>query len=589
VKLIKSVNFRVSFVDAANYSHPPKVFVFEKEQQMAKYTIGLDYGTNSVRALVVDISNGAEVGSAVKVYSHGAEGVIYSRDPNLARQNPADYLEGAEIVIRESLAEAAKNVKGFKPEQVIGIGVDTTGSTPLPVDKDGNALAMTKKFAKNPAAMAWLWKDHTSIAEAEEITALARKMRPQYLAKCGGIYSSEWFFSKILHCLRTSPEVFDAAYTWVECADWIPAMLTGTQRPGDYKIGVCAAGHKAMFNAEWGGYPDAKFLAKLDPKFGALRDRLNDEAADISESAGGLTEDWAAKTGLTAGIPVAVGAFDAHLGAVGSGIAPGVLVKIIGTSTCDMTVAPGAKKLADIPGICGIVKGSILPGFYGLEAGQSAVGDIFNWFVNYIQPCGDKGSHEALTRDAAKLKPGESGLLALDWNNGNRTVLVDQRLTGLLLGQTLHTTPAEIYRTLIEATAFGALMIISRIEEYGVKIKEVVNCGGIAEKNPLVMQIYADILGRPMKISRSPQTCALGSAIAAAVVSGGYANVPAAQKKMTGLKSTVYKPNAKANAVYKQLFKLYRQLHDALGKKDGDGKLYNVMKDLIEIRNEARL
>jgi L-ribulokinase len=343
-----------------------------------------------------------------------------------------------------------------------------------------------------------------------------------------------------------------------------------------------------MFNAEWGGYPDAKFLAKLDPKMGVLRSRLNDTASDISESAGGLTPEWAEKTGLTAGIPVAVGAFDAHLGAVGSGIAPGVLVKIIGTSTCDMTVTPGNKKLADIPGICGIVKGSILPGCYGLEAGQSAVGDIFNWFVNYIQPAGDKGTHEQLTRDAAKLQPGESGLLALDWNNGNRTVLVDQRLTGLLLGQTLYTTPAEIYRTLIEATAFGALMIINRIEEYSPKIKEVVNCGGIAEKNPLVMQIYADILGRPMKVSRSAQTCALGSAIAAAVVSGGYADVPAAQKKMTGLKSTVFKPDPKAHAVYKELFKLYAQVHDAFGTKSWNGNLHGVMKDLLALRAKAR-
>jgi L-ribulokinase len=555
---------------------------------MAKYTIGLDYGTNSARALVVDIANGDEIGAAVHVYSHGNEGVIISRDPNLARQHPADYLEAAEIVIKGALAQASKRVKSFKPDQVIGIGVDTTGSTPLPVDENGTALAMTKKFAKNPAAMAWLWKDHTSIAEAEEITALARKMRLQYLTKCGGIYSSEWFFSKILHCLRTSPDVFDAAYTWIECADWIPAMLTGTQRPGDYRIGVCAAGHKAMFNAEWGGYPDAKFLAKLDPKMGELRARLNDVASDVSESAGGLTEEWAAKTGLTAGIPVAVGAFDAHLGAVGSGIAPGVLAKIIGTSTCDMAVAAGDKPLVDIPGICGIVKGSIVPGFYGLEAGQSAVGDIFNWFVNYIQPSGDKGTHEQLTRDAAKLEPGESGLLALDWNNGNRTVLVDQRLTGLLLGQTLYTTPAEIYRTLIEATAFGALMIITRFEEYGVKIKEVVNCGGIAEKNPLVMQIYADILGRPMKVSRSAQTCALGSAIAASVVGGGYPNVPAAQKKMTGLKPTVFKPDAKAHAVYKDLFKLYRQTHDAFGVKDSSGTLHNVMKDLLAIRAKAR-
>jgi L-ribulokinase len=555
---------------------------------MAKYTIGLDYGTNSVRALVVDISNGAEAGSAVHIYSHGKEGVILSSDPNLARQHPADYLEGAEITIKAALAASAKKIKGFKPSQVIGIGVDTTGSTPLPVDKDGTALALTKKFAKHPAAMAWLWKDHTGVDEASQITTLASKMRPQYLAKCGGIYSSEWFFSKVWHCLRTSPEVFDAAYTWVEMADWIPAMLTGTQKPGVTKVCVCAAGHKAMFNAEWGGYPDVKFLSKLHPKLGALRGRLATKAYDVSEAAGNLTAEWAGKTGLTAGIPVAVGAFDAHLGGVGAGVGEGTLVKTIGTSTCDLMVAPGNRKLADIPGICGIVKGSILPGYFGMEAGQSAVGDIFNWFVNYIEPHGKDGGHVALTSKAAQLKPGASGLLALDWNNGNRTILVDQRLTGLLIGQTLYTTPAEIYRALVEATAFGALTIINRFEEYGVKVKSVVNCGGIAEKNPMVMQIYADIIGRPMKISRSAQTCALGSAVAAAVVAGAYKNVTAAQKAMTGLKPVVYRPNPAAQAVYKELYKLYRQLHDAFGTKNYHGDLHNVMKTLIEIRNKAR-
>ena len=555
---------------------------------MAKYTIGLDYGTNSVRALVVDVSNGAEAGSATHVYSHGKEGVILSSDPNLARQHPADYLEGAELTIKAALAASVKKVKGFKPSQVVGIGVDTTGSTPLPVDQDGTALALTKKFAKHPAAMAWLWKDHTGVAEASEITALARKIRPQYLAKCGGIYSSEWFFSKVLHCLRSSPDVFNAAHTWVEMADWIPAMLTGTQKPGATKVCVCAAGHKAMFNAEWGGYPDVKFLAKLDPKLAALRSRLAAKAYDVSEAAGGLTAEWAGKTGLTVGIPVAVGAFDAHLGGVGAGVGEGTLVKTIGTSTCDLMVAPGNRKLADIPGICGIVKGSILPGYYGLEAGQSAVGDIFNWFVNYIEPHGAAGGHVALTAAAAKLKPGASGLLALDWNNGNRTVLVDQRLTGLLLGQTLYTTPAEIYRALVEATAFGALTIINRFEEYGVKVKSVVNCGGIAEKNPMVMQIYADIIGRPMKISRSAQTCALGSAVAAAVVAGVYKDVVAAQKAMTGLKPVVYTPDPKAQAVYKELYKLYRTLHDAFGTPDWNGNLHGVMKTLIEIRNAAR-
>jgi L-ribulokinase len=558
-----------------------------------KYTIGLDYGTNSVRTLIVNVANGREVASAVWNYEHGTQGVILSRDPNLARQNPADYVSGAEITIKKALALAKRAVRGFRPDQIIGIGVDTTGSTPLPVDRNGRPLAFDRRFARNPAAMAWLWKDHTGIAEAGEITAMARKTRPQYLAKCGGTYSSEWFFSKILHCLRTSPEVFDAAYLWVECADWVPAMLTGTEAPDKLTIGICSAGHKGMFNDAWGGYPDAEFLAQLDPKLGELRSRLRPRAHSIDRSVGGLTAEWAKRTGLPSGLPVAVGAFDAHLGGVGSGIAPGTLVKIIGTSTCDMMVVPLGEKLADIPGLCGIVPGSILPGYYGLEAGQSAVGDIFNWFVNYIQPLGKKaGSHEALSAAAAKTAPGESGLLALDWNNGNRTVLVDQRLTGLLLGQTLYTTPAEIYRALIEATAFGALTIINRFEEYGLKVEQIVNCGGIAEKNPLVMQIYADVTGRPIKISRSGQTCALGAAIAGAVVAGkaagGYANYTDAQKAMTGLKSRVFQPNPAAHAVYKELYSLYRKLHDAFGTEQESGNLYDVMKQLIQIRNQAR-
>jgi L-ribulokinase len=291
---------------------------------------------------------------------------------------------------------------------------------------------------------------------------------------------------------------------------------------------------------------------------------------------------------LPAGIPVAVGAFDAHLGAVGSGVAPGVLVKIIGTSTCDISVWPNTENLADVPGLCGIVNGSVLPKYFGLEAGQSAVGDIFNWFVNYLQPGGKAGTHETLTAGAAKLKAGESGLLALDWNNGNRTILVDQRLTGLLLGQTLYTTPAEIYRALIEATAFGALTIINRFEEYGVQIGQVVNCGGIAEKNPLVMQIYADVTGRPMKISRSAQTCALGAAIAGAVVAGAHKDFDSAQRAMTGMKPRVFKPDAKAHAVYRGLYALYRKLHDAFGTKEWNGNLHDVMKQLIDIRNRVR-
>jgi L-ribulokinase len=554
-----------------------------------KYTIGLDYGTNSVRALIVNTANGSEVATAVWGYTHGTAGVILSRDPNLARQHPADYVKGAEITINKALADARKNVRGFDPGQIVGIGVDTTGSTPLPVDANGQPLAFQKQFDKEPAAMAWLWKDHTGVAEAAEITALAKEMRPQYLAKCGGTYSSEWFFSKILHCLRTAPKVFDAAYSWIELADFVPAALTGTLAPKIFIAGVCAAGHKAMWNAKWAGYPDKEFLSKLDPRLGALRDRLPKRVHTIDRAVGGLTADWAKRTGLRTGIPVAVGAFDAHLGGVGSGIRPGVLVKIIGTSTCDMMVAPNSQSLADVPGLCGIVDGSILPGYFGLEAGQSAVGDIFNWLVNYLEPGGKKaGSHEELTKGAAKLQPGESGLLALDWNNGNRTILVDQRLTGLLVGQTLYTTPAEIYRALIEATAFGALTIINRFEEYGVKVEQVANCGGIAEKSPLVMQIYADVTGRPMKISRSAQTCALGAAIAAAVVAGAHKDYASAQKAMTGLKPKVFKPNPKAHAVYRELYAIYKQLHDAFGTQSWNGNLYGVMKKLIEIRGRVR-
>jgi len=557
------------------------------------YTIGLDYGTNSVRCVIVDVTDGGEVATSVYEYPTGEAGIILDpADHNLARQNPADYIEGIEVTIKQALAAAKKTNKAFNASGVVGIGIDTTGSTPLPVTQTGKPLGMLDEFKDNPNAQAWLWKDHTGHAEAAEITELAKKTHPEYLAKCGSTYSSEWFFSKVLRCLRTDPKVFDAAHTWIECCDYIPAVLTGTEKPDKIKRSRCAAGHKAMFNAEWGGLPAKDFLARLDPKLGKLRDRLYDETYTVQDKAGGLTDEWAKRLGLTAGIPVAVGAFDAHLGAVGSGIAPGRLVKIIGTSTCDMLVSPTDQELADIPGICGIVDGSILPGYFGLEAGQSAVGDIFNWFVNYIAPGGKSaGSHEALTKKAAKLKPGQSGLLALDWNNGNRTILVDQRLTGLLLGQTLHTKPEEIYRALIEATAFGALTIINRFEEYGVEVTEVINCGGIAEKNPLLMQVYADVTGREMKISRSAQSCALGAAIAGAVVAGpragGYDSFADAQAAMCGIKDITYKPIAENHKVYQRLYSLYRQLHDAFGLRDSAGKLGSVMKDLLNIKDSV--
>jgi L-ribulokinase len=557
------------------------------------YVIGLDYGTNSVRCLIVNAANGEELAAAIYDYSSGDQGILLdSKDHNLARQNPADYIKGIEITVPQAMSQAKKNDPAFSPDKVIGIGVDTTGSTPIPVNREGTPLAMLDPFKNNLNAHAWLWKDHTGYAEAEEITALAASVHPEYLAKCGGTYSSEWFFSKILHCRRADPAVFDAAYSWVECCDYIPAVLTGQVKPADIKRSRCAAGHKAMFNDVWGGLPAADFLARLDPELGRLRDRLFEKTYAVDTPAGVLTESWAKKLNLPSGIPVAVGAFDAHLGAVGCGIDSGTLVKIIGTSTCDMVVWPKDAALADVPGICGIVDGSILPGYYGLEAGQSAVGDIFNWFVNVIQPGGEKlGSHESLTCKAAALKPGQSGLLALDWNNGNRTILVDQRLTGLLIGQTLHTRPEEIYRALIEATAFGALTIINQFEKYGVMIRQIVNCGGISEKNTLFMQIYADVTGRKMQISRSAQTCALGSAIAAAVVAGkkhgGYENFAQAQKTMCHIKNVIFESNAENHSIYKELYALYKQLHDAFGVASWKGSLAGTMKQLLDIKKRG--
>ena len=561
------------------------------ESRGKQFAIGVDYGTNSVRALVVDVADGAEVATHVFNYPSGEDGILLDpKDPNLARQNPADYIEGFYKSVKGAL-RAAKKQPGFKPENVVGIGVDTTGSTPIPVDRDGMPLALAPKFKNDPAAHAWLWKDHTGHAEAAEITQMAKKGRAPYLAKCGGTYSSEWFWSKLLHCKRTSPEVFSAAYAWVELADFIPGFITGNLDPNNIPRGICAAGHKAMYNDQWGGLPSKRFLDKLDPDLATVRRRYTRQAVPADQKAGELTAEVAGKVGLPAGLPVAVGAFDAHTGAVGAGIKPGTLVKIIGTSTCDMLVHPLDQELPDVPGLCGIVPGSIIPGMYGLEAGQSAVGDIFNWFASYLAPNQHtaKGDpHQNLTREADRLQPGQSGLLALDWNNGNRTILVDPLLTGLLVGQTLHTTAAEVYRTLVEATAFGALTIIKRFEEYGVPVKEVVNCGGIAEKNPFVMQIYADVCNRPMKISRSAQTCALGAAIFGAVVGGACKTTEQAQRRMTGVKQKLYRPDKKAAATYARLYNLYRSLHDAFGTAGYKGQLHGVMKELIAIRDQVR-
>ena len=547
------------------------------------FTLGIDFGTNTVRALIVRCADGVEFGAAVADYPSGHQGVLLSSaDHLLARQHPGDYVVAMTAAVRQALQQA-KAKPGFDSQAVVGIGVDTTGSSPLPVDASNHALADAEVWRGDLNAQCWLWKDHTSWREAKTITERAAEHRPHFIAKCGSVYSSEWFWAKIWHCLNVAPAVFEAAYSWVELADWIPSLLAGVADPKLIKRGVCPAGHKALYADEWGGLPDKAFLTRLDPALAALRDRLFEKAYDASEPAGYLCQDWAERLGLKAGIPVAIGLFDVHYGAIGCGVAEGTLVKTIGTSTCDCSVVAAEHLSGDIPGICGVVKGSILPGFYGLEAGQSAVGDLFKWWVEVICE-GEAALHARLTAEAAEMKPGQSGLLALDWNNGNRTILVDQLLSGLIVGQTLYTSRAEIYRALIEATAFGARAIIERLSEYGVRLDRVVCAGGIAEKNPLLMQIYADVTGCAMEVAHSSQTCALGSAVAAAVLAGAHPDFVAAQAAMTSVKPERYVADPANKGVYDELYGLYRELHDAFGGLNHAADLSRVMKRLIEIK-----
>jgi L-ribulokinase len=589
----------------------------KEEQTEKKFALGVDFGTNSVRAVIVDLENGNELGSNVFNYKSGRDGIIEDdSDPNLARQNPVDYIEGIESCIKNATAAARSNASKiglheFDPADIVGIGIDTTGSTPIPVDEHGTPLSMTRRFKDNPNTMAWLWKDHTAHAEADEITRAAHAHDPDYTQYCGGTYSSEWFFSKILHLARTDPEVYHAAASFVEHCDFMPALLVGDTRPRHLRRSRCSAGHKAMFRAQWGGLPSQEFLSGIDPLFDGIIDKLYTETCTSDAPAGTLCEEWATRLGLREGIAVAVGAFDAHMGAVGTGIIPGTLVKIMGTSSCDMMIAPKDDVSEAIKGICGQVDGSITPGYIGLEAGQSAVGDIYAWFRDLMRwPIENlvpkletaRGHSESdfrafseeakdiiyhvLTEKALKLKPGQSGLVALDWFNGNRTVLVDPNLTGLIVGMTLRTGPEEIFRALIEATAFGARVIMDRVAEYGVDIDKIVACGGLAENNPMIVQIYADITGRKIEISRSGQTCALGAAIFGATAAGHFANVQEAQEKMSGTKHS-YSPDWENNKIYNRLFLIYKALHDDFGVEGSSAGMSNIMKDLLDIKRNC--
>jgi L-ribulokinase len=547
---------------------------------MSKYTIGIDYGTDSVRALIVDASNGKEIASDVFYYPRWKAGKYCVPSQNQFRQHPLDYVEGLETTIKNALAKSPKDVAA----NVVAISVDTTGSTPIAVDKDGTPLSLKPEFAENPNAMFVLWKDHTATKEADEINQLARTWGGvDYTKYEGGIYSSEWFWAKLLHVTRVDEKVKNAAFSWVEHCDWIPAILTGETNPLTMKRGRCSAGHKAMWHPDFNGLPAEEFLVKLDPLLKGVRDRLFKETYTCDVKVGNLTAEWAKRLGLNPSVVIGAGSFDAHLGALGGEIKPYYLSKVMGTSTCDMLIAP--MKDVDgklIKGICGQVDGSIVPGMMGMEAGQSAFGDIYAWFNKVLmwpvenllanssvidQATKDKLIMEIadkmipeLSKQAQAIPIGESGIVALDWMNGRRTPDANQMLKGAITGLNLGSDAPRIFRALVEATAFGAKKIVDRFISEGVKIEGIIALGGVAKKSPFVMQIVADVLNMPILVARSEQACALGSAMAAATVAGLYPTVLDAQKAMGNGYETEYKPNPVNAEKYKALYEKYSRI-----------------------------
>lgn len=550
---------------------------------MNPFTIGIDFGTNSVRALLVDCSSGAEACTGIYDYRYGLSGVIEDdSDHFIARQNPADYIEGLVAVIDKLLAKA-DSLPGFSRGMVKAIGVDTTASTPVPVGPDARPLSADPRFKDDINSLAWLWKDHSSHAEADDITRYVKIKGLDWLDSYSGWYSPEWFWAKILRCARIAPVTAAAAVTWAEQSDFIPAFLTGVNDYGIIRRNACAAGYKGMFN---GSYPYPDRLSELSPELGRIAATLPSDVIPAGRSIGFLSPALAKRWGLTEHVAIASGLIDAHAGAIGAGISPGSLVKNIGTSTCDMALIASDSGLRAIPGISGIVRDGIIPGYFGIEAGQAAVGDILNWYVTKGSGLDCGGDiHARLTEEASKYTAGQTGLIALDWMNGNRNVLMDQRLSGLILGQSLSTTPAEIYRSLIEATGFGARAIIERLKKYKVPIEKIICCGGIAEKNPLFMQIYADIFNMPVFVAASANAPALGSAIAACVASGIYKDFDEARMRILAPPRLSYMPDEKEARIYEHLFRIYLSLNDAFGRNEGG--LYSVMKDLLDIKTTA--
>jgi len=545
-----------------------------------KYVIGIDYGTDSVRSVVVDTENGEIAGTSVYGYPRWEKGFCCDPSINQFRQHPSDYIEGLEQSVKGSLKGLSREVI----DNITGISSDTTGSTPVAVDREGVPLSLKSGFENDPDAMFVLWKDHTAVREAEEINDLSRSWGGKDFTKYeGGIYSSEWFWAKILHVMRNNENVRKNAFSWVEQCDWIPALLCGNTDPLKIKRSRCAAGHKAMWHPDFNGLPDEEFLVKLDPVLAGLRAHLYSETFTCDIPAGNISPQWASRLGLPENVKVGAGAFDAHLGAVGGGIKPYQLIKVMGTSTCDMLVS-SMEEVGDklVAGICGQVDGSIIPGMIGLEAGQSAFGDVYAWFgklllwpVNEIISGMDWPDNEIkerlsditsdiiideLSRQAEKILDEETAIVALDWLNGRRTPDANQALKGAVTGLSLGSDAPRIFKALVEATAFGSKMINERFISEGIRIDGVIATGGVAKKNPYIMQIVADVLNMPIKVASSDQTCALGSAMAASVVAGVHKDIPAAQKAMgTGFEKE-YKPNPERAEKYDKLFLKYKKL-----------------------------
>ena len=533
-----------------------------------KYVIGLDFGTDSCRALIVDVRNGDEVATGISFYPRWKAGLYCDAQSNRYRQHPLDYIES----MTEAVHTALSHLTEEEIASICGLCFDTTGSTPALTDCNGMPLALNPEFAEEPDAMFILWKDHTAVREAEQINALMKERNLDYLLYEGGTYSSEWVWSKVLHVINTNSKVKEAVYSWTEHCDWMTGLVTGNTIPEKMLRSRCAAGHKAMWHERW-LLSSSEVLLELNPSLNRILPHLFTQTYTSDTRAGTLTAEWAGKLGLPQGIAVAVGALDAHMGAVGASVAPGVLTRIMGTSTCDIIVAE-KHEIGDrcIEGICGQVDGSVLPGFIGLEAGQSAFGDIYAWFGKFMSwPLKDIPEGEAkqkvmdtmlieLTREAQALKLSENDIVALDWMNGRRTPYADQNVKGMIAGLTLGSTAPEVFKALVEATAFGSRRIVEHMKAQGLHIDSVNGIGGISKKAPFVMQTLADVLNMPIRIVRSQQTCALGAAMFAAVAAGVYQDIMEAMKYMGSDVEVEYKPDTRRVRVYETLYQKYLKI-----------------------------